>query len=220
MVARHIPFRRVGYRISVSVRGAAPVQVAPPQESISVAGHPWEIFPGGSGQLAPAAFEGYGTPQVYSGFRYANMVGSLPQLGSWDPNAAVALSPAAYPVWSGSVQLPADTAFEYKCVAKGAAGHVTWEGGANRSHTTGASGTAAPLPGLTARPDPRGGMFRMRDGVPVCRAVRLPGGARGAVRRRRRPWPAPPTGRRVWAGSRRRPPRTRAPRGRARCRWR
>ncbi|GLW74097.1 alpha-amylase [Kitasatospora phosalacinea] len=68
------------------------------------------------------------------------LVGSLPQLGSWDPNAAVALSPAGYPVWSGSVQLPANTAFEYKYIVKDASGNVTWESGANHSANSGANG--------------------------------------------------------------------------------
>ncbi|MFD7639409.1 carbohydrate-binding module family 20 domain-containing protein [Kitasatospora sp. NPDC059795] len=68
------------------------------------------------------------------------LVGSLAQLGSWDPNAAVALSSSGYPVWSGSVQLPANTAFEYKYIVKDASGNVTWESGANHSANTGASG--------------------------------------------------------------------------------
>ncbi|MFI1522627.1 carbohydrate-binding module family 20 domain-containing protein [Kitasatospora cineracea] len=68
------------------------------------------------------------------------LVGSVAQLGSWDPNAAVALSPAGYPVWSGSVQLPANTAFEYKYIVKDAAGNVTWESGANHSANSGATG--------------------------------------------------------------------------------
>ncbi|MFC8720307.1 carbohydrate-binding module family 20 domain-containing protein, partial [Kitasatospora sp. NPDC057198] len=68
------------------------------------------------------------------------LVGSIAQLGNWNPNAAVALSPAAYPVWSGSLQLPANTAFEYKYIVKDASGNVTWESGANHSANTGATG--------------------------------------------------------------------------------
>ncbi|MFG3280583.1 carbohydrate-binding module family 20 domain-containing protein [Streptomyces sp. NPDC048111] len=68
------------------------------------------------------------------------VVGSIPALGSWDPNAAVALSSAAYPVWSATVNTPAGTRFEYKYIVKDGAGNVTWESGANRVHTAAASG--------------------------------------------------------------------------------
>ncbi|MFJ5230868.1 carbohydrate-binding module family 20 domain-containing protein [Kitasatospora sp. NPDC088391] len=68
------------------------------------------------------------------------LVGSVPQLGNWAPAAAVPLSPAGYPVWSGSVRLPANTAFEYKYIVKDAAGNVTWESGANHTANTGANG--------------------------------------------------------------------------------
>ncbi|GAA1224234.1 carbohydrate-binding module family 20 domain-containing protein [Kitasatospora nipponensis] len=69
------------------------------------------------------------------------LVGSIPQLGSWDPNAALALSSAAYPNWTGTVTLPAATAFAYKYLLKDAAGNVTWESGDNRTCTTGAGGS-------------------------------------------------------------------------------
>ncbi|MFJ4473831.1 carbohydrate-binding module family 20 domain-containing protein [Streptomyces xanthochromogenes] len=69
------------------------------------------------------------------------VVGSLPALGNWDPNAAVALSSASYPVWSATVNTPANTRFEYKYIVKDASGNVTWESGANRVHTASASGS-------------------------------------------------------------------------------
>ncbi|RZS87232.1 alpha-amylase [Motilibacter rhizosphaerae] len=69
------------------------------------------------------------------------VVGSIPALGSWDPSKAVALSSAAYPVWRGSVTLPAGTPFQYKYVKKDASGTVTWETTGNRSVTTPASGS-------------------------------------------------------------------------------
>ncbi|MGN8026431.1 carbohydrate-binding module family 20 domain-containing protein [Microbacterium sp. 22242] len=68
------------------------------------------------------------------------VAGSLPQLGGWDPASAVKLDPSAYPVWSATVALPPNTAFQYKYIVKDANGVVTWESGANRSYTTGASG--------------------------------------------------------------------------------
>jgi len=46
------------------------------------------------------------------------MVGGLPQLGNWDVNKGVQLTttPDQYPIFYGSVMLPAKTAFEYKFV--------------------------------------------------------------------------------------------------------
>ncbi|GAA4965748.1 carbohydrate-binding module family 20 domain-containing protein [Kineococcus glutinatus] len=72
-----------------------------------------------------------------------HLVGSSPQLGAWDPAKAIALSSAAYPTWrtTAAVDLPANTRFEYKYVKKNPDGTYTWEGGANRTYTTGASGS-------------------------------------------------------------------------------
>ncbi|MFY1653942.1 carbohydrate-binding module family 20 domain-containing protein [Solwaraspora sp. WMMB762] len=63
------------------------------------------------------------------------VVGSVPALGSWDPTRAVALAPDDYPVWSGSVNLPAGESFEYKYVKRAPDGTVDWESGGNRSAT-------------------------------------------------------------------------------------
>ncbi|MGP9022742.1 carbohydrate-binding module family 20 domain-containing protein [Streptomyces sp. BR1] len=71
------------------------------------------------------------------------VVGSIPALGNWDPNSGIPLSSATYPIWSAAVTLPANTSFEYKYVMKDGAGNVTWESGANRTYTTGASGSAS-----------------------------------------------------------------------------
>ncbi|KAF9258750.1 glycoside hydrolase [Marasmius fiardii PR-910] len=46
------------------------------------------------------------------------LVGSIPELGNWDPASAVGLSPANYPQWSITVDLPANTQFEYKFIRK------------------------------------------------------------------------------------------------------
>ncbi|GAB7047689.1 carbohydrate-binding module family 20 domain-containing protein [Catenuloplanes indicus] len=69
------------------------------------------------------------------------VAGSVPALGSWNPAAAMPLSSAGYPVWSGSVSLPPNTAIEYKYLKKDANGSVTWESGGNRTFTTGPGGT-------------------------------------------------------------------------------
>jgi len=69
------------------------------------------------------------------------LVGSIPALGDWDTATAIQLSPQDYPDWSVSVDLPADTSFQYKFIVKDGSGNVTWEDGANRSYTTGGSGS-------------------------------------------------------------------------------
>ncbi|KAK0642966.1 starch binding domain-containing protein [Cercophora newfieldiana] len=67
------------------------------------------------------------------------LVGSIAQLGSWNPSAGVALSAAGYtsgnPLWSATVSLPAGTTFEYKFVNVGSNGAVSWESDPNRSFT-------------------------------------------------------------------------------------
>jgi alpha-amylase len=67
------------------------------------------------------------------------VTGSIPELGNWDPNSAIPLSSATYPVWDATVQLPANTAVQYKYIEKNPDGSVTWESGANNSLTTGSS---------------------------------------------------------------------------------
>ncbi|PZF84411.1 CBM20 domain-containing protein, partial [Micromonospora endophytica] len=68
------------------------------------------------------------------------VVGSLPQLGSWNPANGVKLTTTSgsYPTWTGSVEIPAGTAFEWKLVKVGN-GAVQWENDPNR---TGTGGTA------------------------------------------------------------------------------
>lgn len=60
------------------------------------------------------------------------LVGSLPELGSWDPWQGVRLSGDEWPLWRGSVELRRGAAFEYKFVILGADGAVRWESGDNR----------------------------------------------------------------------------------------
>jgi alpha-amylase len=70
------------------------------------------------------------------------VVGSIPALGSWNTSNAIALSSASYPVWKGTVALPPNTAFEYKYIKKDPDGSIEWESGANRTYSTGSSGSA------------------------------------------------------------------------------
>lgn len=67
------------------------------------------------------------------------LVGSIPQLGNWNTNSAIPLSPTNYPVWNGTVSLPTNTSFEYKYIIKDGSGNVTWEPGNNHSASTGSS---------------------------------------------------------------------------------
>ncbi|GAB3618925.1 carbohydrate-binding module family 20 domain-containing protein [Glutamicibacter endophyticus] len=71
------------------------------------------------------------------------IVGNNAALGNWDPSAAVELSPTNYPNWTGTVDLPAGTQFEYKYVKVDGSGNVVWESGANRTATVDASGSLA-----------------------------------------------------------------------------
>jgi alpha-amylase len=68
------------------------------------------------------------------------LLGNRGELGNWSPTGGVALSSAAYPVWRGTVNLPAGTAVEYKYVKKNGTA-VTWESGANRTLNTGSACT-------------------------------------------------------------------------------
>jgi alpha-amylase len=64
------------------------------------------------------------------------VVGGIAALGSWNTANAIALSSAAYPVWSATVSLPTGTSFEYKYIKKDGSGAVVWESDPNRSRTT------------------------------------------------------------------------------------
>ncbi|MDH6139584.1 alpha-amylase [Kitasatospora sp. GP30] len=70
------------------------------------------------------------------------LVGSIPALGSWTTSQAIPLSSAGYPVWNGTVTLPANTYVEYKYLIKNPDGSVVWEPGTNKYFTTGGSGNA------------------------------------------------------------------------------
>ncbi|THG95196.1 hypothetical protein EW026_g6419 [Hermanssonia centrifuga] len=69
------------------------------------------------------------------------LVGSTAQLGSWDPDASIALSSAGYPTWSVSISMTADTAFDFKFIRKETDGSIVWESDPNRSATAPASGS-------------------------------------------------------------------------------
>jgi len=68
------------------------------------------------------------------------VVGSVPQLGNWDPSNAIPLDPVHYPVWGATVYLPPNTVFQYKFIRKEKNGNIVWESDPNREDTTPASG--------------------------------------------------------------------------------
>jgi len=70
------------------------------------------------------------------------VVGSVAQLGSWTPASGVRLTPGATAgTFSGSVSIPAGTAFEWKLV-RISNGTATWESTPNRTGTGGSAHTA------------------------------------------------------------------------------
>ena len=85
-----------------------------------------------------AGFTAYGQ-NVY-------VVGSIPELGSWNPANAVPLTTTSstFPNWTGGVALPANTYTEFQYIVKNADGTVArWEKGfrQNRSTITPPTGT-------------------------------------------------------------------------------
>lgn len=65
--------------------------------------------------------------------------GSIPQLGDWDRDDAIALSAADYTdsnhLWFVTVHIPAGTSFEYKYIRVESDGTIEWESDPNRSYT-------------------------------------------------------------------------------------
>ncbi|GAA4833839.1 CBM20 domain-containing protein [Kitasatospora terrestris] len=70
--------------------------------------------------------------------------GSVAQLGSWNPAAAVPLTTASatYPRWTATVQLPLGATAQYKYLIRSANGAVTWESIPNRTVNVPTVGTA------------------------------------------------------------------------------
>lgn len=71
-----------------------------------------------------------------------SVVGSIPQLGSWNPAHGLRLTTNSntYPAWQGaSLTIPAGTAFEWKLVKINPNGAVQWESLANRTGTGGSA---------------------------------------------------------------------------------
>ncbi|MED5526899.1 MAG: carbohydrate-binding module family 20 domain-containing protein [Pseudomonadota bacterium] len=94
---------------------------------------------GGSASVAVSFSCNNGT--TYQG-QSVYVVGDVAALGGWDPAAAVKLSPTSYPTWTGTINLPSDTAVAWKCLKREEAdpnAGVQWQGGDNNSFNTGQS---------------------------------------------------------------------------------
>jgi hypothetical protein len=78
------------------------------------------------------------------------VVGSIPELGGWNPTRALKLEPNVYyqyiadgrrgtPTWTRVVSLPTNTEFKWKCLrlADDASGPADWQPGPNNSFRTG-----------------------------------------------------------------------------------
>ena len=94
----------------------------------------------GSGGSTPTVSETFDESASISTGQQVYLVGSIPELGGWNTAQAVAMSGTA-PDWTTTVALPANTSFEYKFVKKDPDGTIEWESGANRTSTTGPSGS-------------------------------------------------------------------------------
>jgi alpha-amylase len=67
-------------------------------------------------------------------------VGNIAALGNWSPANAVKLNPTSYPTWTGSIQLPRNTAIEWKCLKReelNVNAGIVWETGSNNALNTG-----------------------------------------------------------------------------------
>ena len=76
---------------------------------------------------------------TYSG-QSVYVVGNNTALGNWTLASAIKLNPTSYPTWTGTIQLPANTAVEWKCVKReetNVAAGVVWENGGNNTFNTG-----------------------------------------------------------------------------------
>jgi cyclomaltodextrin glucanotransferase len=73
------------------------------------------------------------------------VVGANELVGNWDPALAIKLDPTSYPTWTGTITIPAQTSFEWKCIKRDEivpSQNLVWQGGANNALSTPANGTA------------------------------------------------------------------------------
>ena len=76
--------------------------------------------------------------QTYLG-QSVYVVGSSPELGTWEPENAAKLEPKDYPTWTGEIDLPANADYEWKCLKREEANPragVVWQPGENNTLCT------------------------------------------------------------------------------------
>ncbi|TQV88445.1 alpha-amylase [Aliikangiella coralliicola] len=75
------------------------------------------------------------------------VVGNINELGNWNTANAVKLDPTSYPTWTNSINLPQNTAIEWKCIKKQGT-NIEWQNGANNTYTTPSTGTGSTSSGF------------------------------------------------------------------------
>lgn len=126
-----------GCATSVTVSGGRATVTVPAKGAVA-------FHTGRPGQPNPGQVTANFTLQATTNFgQNVYVVGSIPQLGSWNPAAAVPLTTnsGTYPRWNGSALLPPNTDIEYKFVIRQDGQPVIWETGANRTLRTVAQGS-------------------------------------------------------------------------------
>jgi alpha-amylase len=63
------------------------------------------------------------------------VVGSIPSLGDWVADNAIALSPDTYPIWTAAITIPAGQEVDYKFIKLHTDGSFAWEADPNRAFT-------------------------------------------------------------------------------------
>ncbi|WP_240695239.1 carbohydrate-binding module family 20 domain-containing protein [Corallincola luteus] len=115
-----------------------------------------QLFHSGSaGTSTTISFKGTQTTTVDINFTCHNgdtymgqsvyVVGNHDKLGNWDPAQAVKLDPTSYPSWSGSINLPNNTDFEWKCLKReenNAIAGLSWQNGSNNGFNSGQTQSA------------------------------------------------------------------------------
>ena len=102
---------------------------------------------GGSGNVSVVFSCGNGTTDWGQS---VFITGSVPELGSWSAAAALKLEPTAYPTWTGSFDMPANSAIEWKCIKRSETdptAQLVWQSGANNVLQTGNSGSSTSTSG-------------------------------------------------------------------------
>lgn len=73
------------------------------------------------------------------------VTGNVSGLFNWNVAQAIKLNVVGYPTWEGDIQLPANTAIQWKCIKRdelNASAGIVWQGGANNTVNTGSGVTA------------------------------------------------------------------------------